>query len=355
LGCCWSSTYDNKELSNVLPKASNCCTIFKAFPIREFNISRTCKSRPLSTSIHEQVNSAIQVQTNKRLARKKTKKLGEGVKDRWNVVAYAAGEELALDELQKGLQQQGLYQSVVLPDDAEDVLHVLAKYEVGTEPREVYIFREGSVVFWNISELERDAILKFLKKYAHKPYDELLVHDENEIMEYSYNTDASRLIRGRIILGKESDLEKYTVSNALSLAVKLAIWENTLAQFVESIEDITEDLKSGRPIRLSRDQVLRKMGELFALRHFINLSSDLLDTPDFYWERENLEPLYQKMCSYLNMSKRTRVMNEKMNHCSELMQLLKDHLNDQHHVRLEVMIIVLIMIEVVFECIHWVV
>lgn len=68
-----------------------------------------------------------------------------------------------------------------------------------------------------------------------------------------------------------------------------------------------QDLKRGTKISMSREDVLRKTGELFALRHLINLSSDLLDTPDFYWDHEEQEELYQKMCSYFSINRRTRV------------------------------------------------
>jgi hypothetical protein len=68
-----------------------------------------------------------------------------------------------------------------------------------------------------------------------------------------------------------------------------------------------QDLKRGTKISMSREDVLRKTGELFALRHLINLSSDLLDTPDFYWDHEEQEGLYQKMCSYFSINRRTRV------------------------------------------------
>jgi len=40
--------------------------------------------------------------------------------------------------------------------------------------------------------------------------------------------------------------------------------------------------------------------------HLINLSSDLLDTPDFYWDREEHEILYNKTCNYLNITRRTK-------------------------------------------------
>lgn len=69
-----------------------------------------------------------------------------------------------------------------------------------------------------------------------------------------------------------------------------------------------QDLKAGNSIRLSRKHLLKKTGELFALKHSINLSSDLLDLPDFYWEREELENMYLKTCRYFNIPKRTQVL-----------------------------------------------
>ena len=54
-------------------------------------------------------------------------------------------------------------------------------------------------------------------------------------------------------------------------------------------------------------EVLQKSGEILALRHVINLSSDLLDTPDFYWDREGLENLYLATCSHLSVAKRTKI------------------------------------------------
>lgn len=128
--------------------------------------------------------------------------------------------------------------------------------------------------------------------------------------------------------------------------VKLSIWEANLDRYIDSIAYITNDIKEGRKVKLTRQQVFQKTGQLFGFRHRLNLSSDLLDTPDFYWDREDLETLFVATRSHLNINKRTTVMNEKLNHCIELMDLLSDHLNDIHHVRLEWMIIWLILIEV---------
>ncbi|XP_040483900.1 required for meiotic nuclear division protein 1 homolog isoform X4 [Ursus maritimus] len=83
--------------------------------------------------------------------------------------------------------------------------------------------------------------------------------------------------------------------------------------------------------------------------HRINLSSDFLITPDFYWDRENLEQLYDKTCQFLSIARRVKVMNEKLQHCMELTVLMRNHLTEKRALRLEWMIVILITIEVMFE------
>ncbi|XP_043261242.1 glutathione synthetase-like [Colletes gigas] len=238
-----------------------------------------------------------------------------------------------------------------------DVIHAVAKYEVDYEPREIFFFREGTIVMWNISDLESGNILEFLKKYEDNRYSESIIQSESEIMSYSYadNGKQSHIKNSHIMLGvNASNLDKYTFSNAMAQSVKLGIWEVSLDNYIDSIEFVTDDLKSGVKLRITQQEVLKKQGELFALRHAINLSSDLLDTPDFYWDRDDLEILYQQTCAYFNVTKRTRVINEKLNHCVELVGILSTHLSDRHHIRLEWMVIILIMAEVAFEILHYI-
>ncbi len=158
------------------------------------------------------------------------------------------------------------------------------------------------------------------------------MHDESEVMKYHYNEHPIPTLKNNIFYITSSEdtvFEKYTFSNALSSSVKLGIWEASLDRYVDSMAYVTEDLKRGAKIRITRAEMLRKTGELFALRHLINLSSDLLDTPDFYWDREQLETLYSQTCSYFSIPRRTKIMNEKLNHCVELADLITSHLNGE--------------------------
>jgi len=281
------------------------------------------------------------------------------------VTAFATAEEYNLEKLATDVVQYG-YHIVQMPEDAFDALHVEAKTLNSSGPRHIFFFREGSIVFWNVNDSEQSEWLKRVDCHEEGPYDDTVTLEEQETLEFTYSSNQSRLRSGAIELYEPAaadvvvvdnsvqQLDMFAFSNALSLSVKLAIWETKLAEYVDSIEWVLEDLKDGKKIRMSEDDVLRKAGELYTLSHLINLSSDLLDTPDFYWDREKLERLYNKTCNYLNIARRTRVMNEKLGQCLELTELLRDHLKDKHHTRLELMIIALITIEVCFAIFHMV-
>ncbi|KAL8575870.1 hypothetical protein ACOMHN_014875 [Nucella lapillus] len=314
--------------------------------------------RQYSTGAHKSLSqSALTV---KRPLRKKLPRVPqEEVEHGDLVVAYAVAEELNLAQLKEALIVQGLYSISPLPIDAQDALHVQAKYTVDEKKREIFFFRDGSAVFWSMPDVERKEALKFIRKHDIGRYASNLILREKEEMDLKCIKGQTGVNGDTLQLSENEDegqrtLEKYAFSNALAQSVKLAIWETSLEGFIDSIEPVTEDLRDGQKISMSRREVLRKTGELFALRHLINLSSDLLDTPDFYWDRAVLEPLYMAVYNHLDIARRTKVMNEKLSHCCELTELLSSHLNDAHHTRLEVMIIVLILVEVVFEIVHYI-
>ncbi|XP_045466150.1 required for meiotic nuclear division protein 1 homolog isoform X1 [Harmonia axyridis] len=327
--------------------------------LKTYNFSTTSTSLVQESKVKGVHDNISSLQLKKRLIRKKklvdNEKKAPGL---FNVSAFATAEEYDLEQLVRGLKNQDLYEPKFI-ENSTDVVVASAKYQLEEEPRDIFFFREGSVVMWNVNDLESSNLLSFLRQYENDSYSNQLIEGENEIMTYKHQEGSKASViekNGYFGLNINPDsilLDKYTFSNALALSVKLAVWEVSLEKYIDSIEYVTEDLKMGKRIKMSREQVLRKHGELFALRHLINLSSDLLDTPDFYWDNEQLENLYLQVCSYFGISKRTKVMNEKINHCVELIELLSTHLSNKHSTRLEWIVILLILVEVIFEIIHY--
>lgn len=247
---------------------------------------------------------------------------------------------------------------------------------------ETFFFDDGSIVFWNVSDEEQHSVLGMVEKHEENPYRIDFVNDESEVMLFSrmkplfdhlndshkiegieedpellnlikfnelkLGNTTTRLVNNHLYFAENKNhlLEKYAFSDAMALSAKLGIWEKNLDEFTEKIEFISNDLSQGKHLKLKTEEVLKYLGELFTMRHVVNLHSNILDTPDFYWDRENLEQLYSQLYSHLSIGKRTRLFNERLNHCVDLMQILKQHLSDNKHTRLEWIIIGLITIEV---------
>jgi len=89
----------------------------------------------------------------------------------FNITAFATAEEYDLEKLLIALKTQDLYEPKRFfnSDDSAinepDVLYAVAKYQVGKEPRDIFFFREGTVIMWNFSDMESSNILAFLKNY----------------------------------------------------------------------------------------------------------------------------------------------------------------------------------------------
>lgn len=265
----------------------------------------------LTSNRQSNIFSNAPLQVKKRSVRKK--RLEEtDTEGKYNVFAFATAEEYDLEKLHTAITKQDLYETrKFFTNSDSDVLHVRGKYEIESEPRDIFFFREGSVVSWNCTELETSNIIQYLRQFEINSYDQGDVINEKEIMNYAYANDGqtAALKNSDFFISKndDADLEKYTFSNAMTSSVKLGIWEAMLDKYIDSIAFVTEDLKEGRKIKMTRAEALRKTGELFALKHLINLSSDLMDTPDFYWDRENLEHLFVSTCSYFSVQRRKRV------------------------------------------------
>lgn len=319
---------------------------------------RHCSSTSAETIVPKQdfpqVKRPLKPSRTRQPSRTNLPVLAENV-DLMHCTAFATADEYHLGALAQDLASQGFVEVTSLPRDAANILVMGVENSAKEgDPGTIFFFREGAAVFWNVKDKTMKRVMQVLERHEVQPYEPALVHWENEELNYTKTEGPSKLHRGEIRLNSGLDvddaiLEKFAFSNALCLSVKLAIWEASLDQFVESIQSIPEALKTGRKVKLSHEEVMQKMGELFALRHRINLSSDFLITPDFYWDRENLEGLYDKTCQFLSITRRVKVMNEKLQHCMELTDLMRNHLTEKRALRLEWMIVILITIEVMFE------
>ncbi|XP_033747241.1 required for meiotic nuclear division protein 1 homolog [Pecten maximus] len=272
------------------------------------------------------------------------------------VTVYAVGNELDFTSFKKHLAEEQLFDVSSTPEDLlNKVIHVTSRYQPDNYPKkDIFFFSEGSVVFWNVLEDERLNILKNMKEHCMEINDMKLIMDESDSLEIQPTKLDTFLNNDVININEDQEapdliLVKYAFSNALSQSVKLSIWETELYRHSQECEHISEALRIGSDVRMRKQKILKTLGAIFAIRQSMNLGSELLDTPDFYWDRDKLGDLYKQCYNHLCVPHRIKVMNEKMSYCIELLELIKDLESDKRHIRLEWIIILLIALEVVLE------
>jgi uncharacterized Rmd1/YagE family protein len=233
-----------------------------------------------------------------------------------------------------------------------DVVHTQLKDEKGSK-KDIFYFPYGIVVFWGFTEEEEKPLIASLKAFEKDP----LLKIELDEFRFSYG-EKMKIIDDEIILQKKDVLTKLAVSYSIGQSVKLTVFEEVIARTIDNSKQISKDLADKGKISLSRNQTICKMGELYQERNYINLHSEILDTPELFWEHADLEPIYRKMNFYLDVNKRVDLLNRRLNLLHELFGILSDALNHQHSSRLEWTIIVLIVIEVVLglmrDIFHWI-
>lgn len=89
------------------------------------------------------------------------------------------------------------------------------------------------------------------------------------VFNSAYRTK-TRLVKDKIILNTEgqTDLEKYTFSNAMAMSVKLGIWESSLDKYIEKIEYVSEVSIPGNIYSVVCDLMCNNCSCLLKQSHF---------------------------------------------------------------------------------------
>ena len=84
-------------------------------------------------------------------------------------------------------------------------------------------------------------------------------------------------------------------------------------------------------------------------RSSVNLSSEYLDVPEYFWRYSNLESYYEMTEKFLDIPKRVAALNHKLDVAHEILEMLNSQLQHRYSSILEFVIILLIFIEIVVQ------
>jgi uncharacterized Rmd1/YagE family protein len=263
-------------------------------------------------------------------------------------VAYCQAESYPLNKIAEMFKQQGFkskfYSNVLYIWDREETLN----------RKEVFIFNHGSLVTWNLKSQEERKVLAAILPLANVPL--LNVEHDYFIFNYGEKTKISPHERFNtdVISLEEDDVQiKLAISYGLAQSVKLESYEASVRDTIAKNSSLPQELALYGRIALSGKAISKRMGEIFLERSSVNLRSEYLDMPEYFWEYPNMENYYLMTEKFLDIPHRVSSLNQRLDVLHELFNILTSQLQHRHSSMLETVIIILILIEVIMNVVHF--
>ncbi|KAI1644482.1 DUF155-domain-containing protein [Daldinia loculata] len=221
---------------------------------------------------------------------------------------------------------------------------------------EMFVFSYGVVVFWNFTEAQEKAILADITfaetesgtPLVVRPLDQSDVETEEFHFEYNADVKRPRIFNDMITLLPRSDhMVKLTISHAIAQSTKLCFFEERMSETMLNAQDVPKRLALTGELNMTRTEIVKILGRLFKSRVDINLSSNILDVPNFFWDSEpTLHPLYVAIREYLEIDLRTKVLNERCRVFLDLAEILSDSVADAKMSAITWIVIILIVVSI---------
>lgn len=207
---------------------------------------------------------------------------------------------------------------------------------------DAFYFSYGTLVLWGLTKEQEHQLLHEVKAFETTPYDVI------ETEEYRYTVGlVAKIVRDDMTLPANDMLTKLAFSHGLAQSVQLSVFEKLIQRRIESSKKAPESLARFGHISMSQREIGQMMGTIMIERSSINLHTDILDTPEFFWEYSDLEPLYRLIAQDLDIASRIFVLNRRLDIVKDLFEMLSNEVQHRHSSRLEWIVIGLIFIEVV--------
>lgn len=210
----------------------------------------------------------------------------------------------------------------------------------------LFIFEYGVIVMWGFTEREEKSLLQDIEKFEK----EKLAQEDIQIEEFNYYITQSyqpRIYNDFITLRDGSNyMIKLSISHAIAQSVKISLFEELVDNTIEDTEDIPQQIAYSGKVSMTKEEIMKSIGELFILRININLHGSVMDSPDIMWSEPQLEPIYQATRGYLEINQRVDLLNQRLEVISDLLQMLKEQLGHSHEEYLEFFVLILIGVQV---------
>lgn len=218
----------------------------------------------------------------------------------------------------------------------------------------IFVFKNGTVVSWGVKRYEINHYLNTIKLLIDKPAT-LLVHDE-----FHYQIADKTAIEPHdffdvdcLTMEDNSEELKLSLSYGFSQSVKLQYFETIIDALIEKYNPMIQALSHRGEMPMSRKQIQQVIGEILGAKSELNLISNFLYHPKYFWQHPTLEEHFTMLERYLHIQRRVNAINHRLDTLNEIFDMFSGYLENQHGHNLEIVIIILIIVEIIVAVLNF--
>ncbi|MBU2939136.1 RMD1 family protein [Lacinutrix sp. C3R15] len=249
----------------------------------------------------------------------------------YTVVAYQVANTIHIKASKQQLQWQLLFQ------DSDELFYK------STENKYIYIFQYGMVSFFNMNASEIAYVLERLKPFCDTYISEKISEDmQIEVKENSLQVEFDKVILPEL----NDEMIRLVMLNA-SQSVALDRYADITQELLIETHEHTKYLENKGKLDISGNKLKRFIGKVLNIKNKISENLYIFDSPDSTWENEQLNKLNQELKIAFDLKDRYRLIHDRIEIIKENLELFKDIMDHKESSKLEWIIIILIVIEVV--------
>jgi uncharacterized Rmd1/YagE family protein len=207
------------------------------------------------------------------------------------------------------------------------------------------LFRYGVAVLIGLTTLEEDTVLRSLRPRITSAFK--VPEEETASIEISAEREDQIPPGGPIFVRAISPERLVTISEALAKSVVLAHDEREVSAVFERIEPFARELADSGRTQGGRRAILQHIGHALLVQHRVSGRVAVAEKPDVLWDRPDLDRLYARLETEYELRERADALNRKLAVIAETAKVLTDIIDTERSLRLEFIIVVLIVLEIV--------
>lgn len=208
-----------------------------------------------------------------------------------------------------------------------------------------YVFKYGIICVYNFSSIETDNLTQELYEFTTNA--KLIDSSLSESIKISTSSKAFKInFEGVYIV--DSNIEKLRlIMLNTSQSVALDYYAGVTEQLLEDTRQHTSFLEAKGRLDIGGKKLKKYIGKVLNVKNKISENLYIFDSPDAVWEDEKLNKLNVGLKKKFDLKDRYQTISQQLNIVKENLDLFKDIMFHKESSKLEWIIIILIVIEVI--------